>query len=141
MLAVKYTEMTQAQWNALTTEQQQKSGFVKITDGDYSSPIIYRHCVEFTAELSAEKHISHCHITVYKAGNAAFTPQSFVQWIQDKGVMSCTGKTGNTAKYDTAVTALGKAATTTNNTIVLYADPENYFSRRVTSLTDTVTTL
>ena len=134
--------MTQEEWDALTPEQQATSGFVKITDGDYSAPVIYRHVVDFHCQTTGGANCAHVHITIYKTGRTAFTPESLCLWIQDKGVMSCTGKIVNGgSEYNEAITAFGPSTTTANNAIVLYSNPDTYWTRLISTVSDTVTEL
>ena len=142
MVGIKWHEYTAEEWSQLTEEEQLKSGFVKITDGEYSYPTLYLHAVEFTLVGVAGNEFGHCHINVWKSGQTPFTPTTFVQWIQGKGHLSCTGK-GKTSgtTYNIAITAISQTTTTVNNPIVCYSNPDEFYTRFISELTDTVSEL
>ena len=141
-LQVKYTEMTQAEWDELTTEKKQTSGFVKITDHDYSAEALYLHVVSLTLKTAGGDDWGHAHLNVIKPGNTSFTIDTFRAWLQGRGEYSMTGKGKSGSTYSIALVAIGYAnATTTTNPVQVFEAPGTYYTRSISTITDTVTPL
>ena len=134
--------MTQAEWDELTTEKKQTSGFVKITDHDYSAEALYLHVVSLTLKTAGGDDWGHAHLNVIKPGNTSFTIDTFRAWLQGRGEYSMTGKGKSGSTYSIALVAIGYAnATTTTNPVQVFEAPGTYYTRSISTITDTVTPL
>ena len=138
-MGIKFTEMTQAQYDALTPTQKEQSGFVLITDGEYSAPNIYLHTVAITLQTAGGADWGHAHLNIWKAGNTPFTIETFRAWLQNRGEVSMTGKGKTSTAYDIALVCIAYAdAATTTNPVQVFSNPGEYYTRSISNITDTV---